>query len=455
MMKILCLCDSPTLTSGFARVAQNLFKRWARSGAKIDVWGIAFMGWGYKNVPYINELFPAGVSGQWNHPDHLRVFLQQLRTGGYTHVWLMQDTFLLSLHDFPKALKDVCKEKGIRSMLYYPVDAPLKPEWTDIIAAVDVAVAYTEYGMLETQRAYARRVQQLRAADRTKLIAAALAAGQPVPPAEVEEPDELAIEILPHGVDTAVYRPLGDRERTRETFWVKPWLKPGDFLMLNVNSHQRRKDVTRSLEILAELKALGVPAKLVMHMSALSDIDVNLEAVGEQLGLTLYEDWVHHSQLFHLGQGSLPETAPVGQPSLVQLYNLADLYLTTTRGEGWGLGITEALACGTPVAMPGHTACGDLMEMFACAGQSNRYVCLPAEGGCDVLEGDNSRCRPRVNLREAGQRIKDYYEMGSWRQREVLNPFLTNEFSWDRIAREMLHRLKSPKPTTAPETIAD
>ena len=41
----------------------------------------------------------------------------------------------------------------------------------------------------------------------------------------------------------------------------------------------------------------------------------------------------------------------VGWPEhdLVAMYNAADLFVTTSRGEGFGLTIAEALACGVPV----------------------------------------------------------------------------------------------------------
>lgn len=437
-MKILCLCDSPTLNSGFARVAQNLFKRWARYGAKIDVWGICFMGWGYKEHTYINEFFPAGAGGEWCAANRLNIFLQQLAQGGYTHVWIMQDTFLLVNHGFPAALKSVCTAKGIRSMLYFPVDAPLKPEWTDILAAVDVPVAYTEFGKAEALEKYATRMRSV--------IAANTPAGET--PKEFEMLD---IAVLPHGVDTTIYRPISDRMAERERFWAEPWVSPDDFLMVNLNSNQRRKDVSRSLEILKAVRELGVPAKLVMHMSALSDGDVNLEVVGQQLGLPVTMKgkpgvWAHHSQLFHQGQGSLPELPTAENPaSLLQLYNICDLYLTTTLGEGWGLGITEALACGTPVALPWHTACAEIGNYLIINCKMDNIVRLPCEYGGMVQEMDNSRLRPRVDVRDAAKAIKAYYDSGHWRERQGLTQPSREWLNWDRIAREMLNLLKKKK----------
>jgi glycosyltransferase involved in cell wall biosynthesis len=39
-----------------------------------------------------------------------------------------------------------------------------------------------------------------------------------------------------------------------------------------------------------------------------------------------------------------------------RIYNSLDAFLTTSTGEGWGLTITEAMACKVPVIAPNHTS---------------------------------------------------------------------------------------------------
>lgn len=437
-MKILCLCDSLTLTSGFARVASNLLRRWAAKGATIDCWGIAFQGWGYKKHPYINTFFPAGTGraeDHWASAQRLEIFLAQLKTGEYTHVWIMQDTFQLVNFDFPVAFRQICAEQGIRSMYYFPVDAELDPEWSDIIAAVDVPVAYTEYGKAKAGQALAARKAQL-AAGRNE-------------PRDIGRTGEglnydVSVRVLPHGVDTTIYHPIADRMEVRKRFWNKEFAGPDDFLMVNVNVNQRRKDVARSLELLKAVRNLGVPAKLAMHMSPVSDDGLNLELVGRQLGLRHNQDWCHHGHLFVQGQSRLSEDG------LVQLYNVADLYLTTSLGEGWGLGITEALACGTPVAVPAHTSCGEIASAISDHGLTDMVVPLPTEKG-DLVQGlDNSRCRPRVSLDEAALALRAYYDSGVWKKRFGLTQPVREWLAWDRIAREMLQWMKEATGPAAP-----
>lgn len=422
-IKILGLGDSVTLTSGFSRVLQNFFKRWKNMGAEIHAWGIGFGGWGYKAHPYVDVFFPAGTGqahDHWAGQQRLLLFLKQLEIGGYTHVFILQDTFQLVNFDFPQMLRRVCTEKNIRSVYYFPVDAPLDPEWTDILAAVDVPVAFTEYGRVE-----AKQKMTVRQADIVRYNASA----EPDKRIDISMLDYTRdVQVLPHGVDTTIYHPLANRAEIRKKFWSKEFAGPDDFLMVNVNVNQRRKDVGRSLELLKAVRELGVPAKLVMHMSAASDDGLDLELIGRQLGLRLNEDWCHHDHLFVQGQGKFNEA------QLVQLYNIADLYLTTTLGEGWGLGITEALACGTPVAVPLHTSCQEIADQVIHFGLLESVVPLPVENSSLFQGFDNSRQRKRVNVSVAAQCIRAYYASGSWRQRPGLNQAVRDWLDWGRVA---------------------
>ncbi len=401
-MKILTLCDAPTLSSGFARVAANLLRRW-HSEAEIDCWGVGFVGWGYRRAPFVDTMYPAGPD--WATQAKLELFLAQLRAGAYTHLWMMEDTFLLAQGDFPRRLREVCAAKRIHSTLYFPVDAALDPSWTDIIAAVDCAVAYTAYGKQEAEAKGRLRGHGFNC------------------------------EVLPHGVDTTVYQPQPDRARLRQAggLWDQDWVKPDDFLMLNVNANQRRKDVVRSLEVLVAVRKLGVPAKLLMHKPDESGEGLSLTAAAEQLGLEALAHWAHSDPLFRRGNALLTEV------DLVRFYNVADLYLTTTLGEGWGLGITEALGCGCPVALPLHTACAELHDKLVVTG---RVVGLPLEPHGVVCDWDNSRVRRRVDVDGAAKVIADYYHNGAWKERPELPALVEQWLSWDRVAAKMLRLMK-------------
>ena len=404
-MRLLALCDAPHLSTGFARVAANLLRRWS-SEAEIDCWGVGFVGWGYRRAPYVSTMFPAG--NDWHSQGKLELFLAQLKTGGYTHLWMMQDHFLLSQGEFPKAVRAICQAAGIHSTLYFPVDGCMEPAWTDILAAVDLPIAYTACGKAEAEAKGKVRGHRIEC------------------------------EVLPHGVETGIYYPEAERGKLRQTLWQQDWVGPEDFLMINVNANQRRKDPGRSLEVLAAVRALGVPAKLLMHMPETSDQSLSLLAVGAQLGLVPLQDWGHSGQAFVNGHSLL------GEKELAHFYNAADLYLTTSLGEGWGLGITEAVACGCAAAVPMHTACEELRaRLNPMMGGMPRVIGLPLERHGVMCDWDNSRVRYRVDVDLAARVIADYYASGGWRERPELTPVAEQWLSWDRVASKMMRHMKS------------
>lgn len=436
-MKLLILADTPTCSSGFGRVCRALASRWTEFES-IDIWGVNYSGWpfwhegallshDFKTPP---DIYPAGY-GDWSTGAKLQAFLQRLQAGKHTHLWMMQDTFGLCMHSLPAAIKELTG-RGLKSFLYFPVDAPMKPEWSAMVDAVGTAVAYTEYGRQEALKS---------------LEAAGL------------QPREIL--IMAHGSDFKEFKPLKEnvegltepqriavkRIRLRKD-WFGDWLKPNDFVMVNVNKNQPRKGVVNSLEILKKLKAMNLPrrVRLIMHMENIDVHDGNhqLEWMGQQLGLVHGGDWCHTD-----GTGE-KRTFVNGHPlikdvGLNELYNLSNLYLTTTLGEGWGLPITEALAAGCPVAAPAHTSCQEILDAIMRMGaQTPPCIVLPlSESG--VLSTDDTRIRWPVDTTEAAIRIKEFIEMTGGvdgDQRVVLNDELKEWLSWDRIAAEWMKLFK-------------
>ena len=392
-MKLLAFCDTPTINTGFARVARNLLSRWTGDNT-VHCVGINFDGLGYEKIPF--QLFPGGKH-DWNSVHRLEELLRRLDTGNYTHLWMLNDPDSLSVHGFPAALRALAKRKKIKVMLYFPVDAPLEPEWLTILDAVDVPVAYTEYGRAEVRRALNRSL--------------------------------LPIHVLPHGVDDC-FQPLCPERRVEarrieigEGEAGKTFLKPDDFLIVNVNKNEWRKDLLRTLEILTLLRVdHGIPAKLLFRTADTSTMGgIVLPLAAKQLGLPRGVLW--------------DAIGPVEDNDLVALYNAADLYLTTTLGEGWGLGVTEAMACHCPVAMPCHTSLAEI-------GAHQSVVWLPQESG--RVCGADTRLRYRVDLDLAAQAIAEQYLSGRLGKGMRRSPAPGDLWTWQQVADKMLGLFLAP-----------
>jgi glycosyltransferase involved in cell wall biosynthesis len=427
-MKLLCLCDSPTLQTGFARVAQNLISRWSAAEVFEDiwVWGIGYGGFPHSIDFLSNRICPATTISrpEWYHADNLNRFLNLLERdevggtpGGFTHLWMMQDTFLL--WPMAEAVADICRKRGIRTLLYFPVDAQLDQSWTKIIESVDIPVAYCEFGRREAARA--------------------IAGGK-----NGRKYEEALNRILtiPHGVDTAIYRKLADPMRAKNRANIfNGKVSDDDFLMINVSQNQKRKGLAQSLQVLARLKAyFGKERnwKLFMHTpSENKQEQTDLRKVAEQLGLKGGEDVFFGNDSFKDGHPILPEDY------LNAIYNICDLMLTTSYGEGWGLPITEAMAAGLVTAGPKHTSISELLS-------DDRGILFETLGS-DVLPFDNSRLRPRSDVDDAAMSIRDASAMQTTDYLSLVScsercyAWAKSDFlSWDGIAKEWTGLFTAP-----------
>lgn len=167
--------------------------------------------------------------------------------------------------------------------------------------------------------------------------------------------------VIPHGVDTRVFRPLaGDpaRGETRPArrlararlFARRPELQADDvFLVLNANRNQPSKRIDVTLEGFA-LFARGKPAnvKLYLHMGTRPRAPGEVAAV-DALGV--------RERVLGVVAGDHPSLAP---DELNVLYNACDVGLNTSEGEGFGLIALEHAAAGAAQVVPRHSACAEL-----------------------------------------------------------------------------------------------
>lgn len=365
---LLMLCDGPQHQTGFARVANNLGKRWRPFFNRIDVWALMYNGWPH-HVDWVSDMYPGGGGEDWNTTMKLQQFLNCFmnRERQFTHIWILQDHFMLCHSDFPKSLREGAAHIGAKTFMYVPIDAELERPWMDIVNSVNMAVAYTEYG----------RDQIIKAMDGTSVMG--------------PHPYQIAtMPVIAHGSDPKIYRPLEESKKdVRARVW-RDWAKDDDFVMLCVSANQRRKGHYHVLQMLSEMKKRGAQrVKLVMHMPAANELEGNdLRLVGRQMGLVEGIDWISSDDAFRRGHALL------GEHALNDYYNAADLLVTGTLGEGWGLTITEAMLAGLPVAAPAHTAIWEIFDNARRLGvPEDRIVKLPlaTNAVCNML--DNSRVR--------------------------------------------------------------
>lgn len=135
------------------------------------------------------------------------------------------------------------------------------------------------------------------------------------------------LKTVPNGFDAEFHPFSPDRiQAVRQKYQ----LMPKQFCLLHVGSNQPRKNVLTVLKVLAALCAEGLPVQLLKAGATFNSEQQSFIAQ-HQLA-----DAIHY-----LGK---PDKS-----TLVEIYNAANVLLSPSFYEGFGITILEAMACGIPV----------------------------------------------------------------------------------------------------------
>jgi glycosyltransferase involved in cell wall biosynthesis len=151
--------------------------------------------------------------------------------------------------------------------------------------------------------------------------------------------------IIPHGVDTAKYYCMGDRELCRE--WRTQYDIPYDaFVFLTIGAMTGNKNIKMMIKSFYKLTILKSQVYLVMKGIKLYPCEHNINMALHELvreGSIDKRRWkdVAHRLVF------IDDLYSYDQMRI--LYNTSDCYLSPYLAEGFNLPVLEAAACGVPV----------------------------------------------------------------------------------------------------------
>lgn len=171
---------------------------------------------------------------------------------------------------------------------------------------------------------------------------------------------------IPHGIDTKVFKPTYefDGVKTREFLDI-----PNDAFLVMMNSANKANKSIHRKAFAENLLAF----KLFRDEFPNSYLYIHTEPLGIFGGFNL----IRLAQSIGLPQDALlfprPEDYRRGftKEQLAALYTAADVTLTTSYGEGFGIATIESQACGTPTITSGFAASTDLAgpDSFVVNGQ--------------------------------------------------------------------------------------
>jgi glycosyltransferase involved in cell wall biosynthesis len=168
---------------------------------------------------------------------------------------------------------------------------------------------------------------------------------------------------IPHAVRTDLYKPL-DKAECRKNFY----LDPDEFIVGIVAMNRSRKMIPRMLQ--GYKRFLEMNPDIKSHLMLWTNVnpstypedtslgvgDVGVYLLPEimQLGLGEAVRWPQWEEIDKIG--GLPEWDPTGGWDMVKLYSCFDVLLLCSGGEGFGLPLIEAQACGVPVVTTDYAA---------------------------------------------------------------------------------------------------
>lgn len=422
-MRALIYGEAPSLPTGFATVVRNVLLPLLDDGTIEDA---NFFGINYTGDPHSLtargkpiKQWPARPGVSMDPDPYGRQRFSQMALSGawpFDVLFVIQDHFIVApfLPDLVKQLRAQVPQgrPPFRVVYYVPIDGEmLKPEWVGWIPEfVDYPVAYMHWsGQMLTSMVPALRD---------------------------------TLRVIYHGTNPETFFPLPAEERQAFRRNVMQ-VRDDQPLILWVNRNQPRKDGPRALQIFKRVLERHPNAIFFMHCNVVDSMGYNLDQVRQQLRIP--QGSVRFPQGFSEGAG-----VPVSV--LNQIYNAADVFMTTARGEGFGLSLLDAMCVGLPCIAPKHTSFAEILA-------DDRGVLVPPLPDYDIIIMDNDQLRPKSDAdamaakvcwaieqpehaRGLGRRGQAWAQSQSWK--DAIVP------QWAALFREAEASLQGPAMVAAP-----
>lgn len=318
MKKILCLFDYGC-TTGFSNVSHNLLDQLeAQAKGKFEFVIIGINYYGKPKQVGNRMILPAMEISPQKDPYGRDGFLKILKEDATLDgVFIMQDLQVMHtikhLMDFVLVERERMGKKPIQTIFYFPVDSDLDSTWCKDLQSFSSLVTYTKYGVSQFKK----------------------------------HNSSSKITDIPHGANFTDFYPLSvaEKKKTKEKLH-----KGNDFVAITVNRNQVRKDMGSLLQgwkVFLDKQTKYKTPVLYVHANSKDPIGYNLREAQNWLGIP--NENIKYADF----NGGL---SPFTNAELNEIYNSADVFISTTLGEGWGLTVTEAMQTKTPVICPMHTS---------------------------------------------------------------------------------------------------
>jgi len=320
---VISMGDNPKMSTGYGCVWDNLLKRWAKLKPK---WKFMHVGWQNTDRPHKR------AEGYYMLP-------RSRDTHGFDivfpYIMKYKPDILITLADVGKQsgwVKGIseAKKSGWKGkwLAYSPIDChQWAIHWTEIFMVPDVNIAMSKFGE-----------------------------------SMMKKFDVPNVKYIPHGVDTKAYFPKKEREENRKKFNIND-----KFVVGFVGRNQTRKMIPFMMRGFANFAKGKDDVVFLMHTDAHPPggegngcvIDALVWKFEREFGEELFQ-----SKKIMMTESNMDILSRQGiQPdNMNDVYNLFDIFLYGTGGEGFGLPAIECQASGIPILMSNNSTGPELVE---------------------------------------------------------------------------------------------
>ena len=388
MSRILWLSDSPLTVTGFATISWNICNKLAEAGHEVFYIGHNYLGQPIPKGLVLQDgtKFNFTILGGSPRPYASDLLMPYIKKYNIDVFGVLLDTFML----YPWFLNlDFSPAKTI---MYYPSDGggglPLGCE--NILKKVNYPIAMARFGM--------RQVKDIHGLDTA---------------------------CIPHAIDMKNYFKVTPEERIaiRQRYGLND-----KFVVGVVARNQGRKMLDRTIKSFALFAKDHQDAVLFMHtdpydmaspfdmMQLINRYKLNNRVIFS--GMTFFNGFDYKQ--------------------MNEVYNLMDVFYLTTSGEGFGVPIIEAMACGVPTAVTDYTT---TQELLVEDGESGIPVKLASEltGSWNVERGimdDNDGVKVLSKLYDNPELRKQLGDVGIEKIKKIYN-WETVGKQWNDLVKEI------------------
>ena len=348
--KIGVLSDSPLICTGYSNQSTQIANILSAAGHDVIFFAHAYTG--QMLVPPIKfedgKTLNFKIIGGGREPyfkDLLQVYIKQFNLDV---LFILLDTFMLFGNDGWFLKMDLSPAKVI---FYYPSDGGggIPRDCQNILAKVDKPIAMAKYGQIQVKDMYG-----------------------------------IDSGYIPHAIETDVFYPFSAEEKLK---LKQRWGLQDKFVIGTVARNQGRKMMDRTLKSFAKYAREDPHAILFMHTDP-DDVAQVFSMIEMIKRYNLQNRIVFSGMTWFKG---------FDYSRMNEIYNLMDVFLLTTSGEGFGIPIIEAMSCKIPCLVTDYTTTQELV--------------LDHKAGLGIdLVGTELEENPRVHEKE----ILDGTLTGSW-----------------------------------------